>query len=142
MWARKWKVDYLQKCENILKLKLFFLEGGHSFFYIAFSFWSCDMNSTCTAVYISPNKCSYTWGKCLFRSFSAWGTDLNISGYNDQNSVEMWLVLESRCGGFSVLKSRCHGTLRFCKILTLIPPDITPSSRFSTTVVCFLFFIY
>ena len=90
------------------------------------------MESTCTAVYISPNKCSYAEGKCLFKSFSGWGTDRNIRRCNGQNSAETLccgflvlesqccgiLVLESRCCGFSVLESWCHGTLSFCRILT------------------------
>ena len=36
------------------------------------------MESTCTAVYISPNKCGYAGGKFLLKSFSGWGTDRNI----------------------------------------------------------------
>ena len=90
------------------------------------------MESTCTAVYISPNKCSCAGGKCLFKSFCGWRTDRNVRGYNGQNSAETlccgflvlesqccgFLVLESWCCGFSVLESWCHGTLSFCRILT------------------------
>ena len=46
------------------------------------------MESTCTAVYISPNRCSYAGGKCLFKNFSGRGTDRNIRGKNGQNSAE------------------------------------------------------
>ena len=92
------------------------------------------MESTCTAAYISLNKCPYTGWKRLFKSFNGWGTDRNIRGYNGQNSAEtqcrgFW-VLESGCHGFSVLESRCIETSSFCRILTLMLPDITTSSKF------------
>ena len=82
------------------------------------------MESACTAVYISPNKCSYAGGKCLFKSFSGWGTDHNIRGYNGQNFTE------TLCCGFSVLESWCHGTLSFCRILTPISPIFCHSRLF------------
>ena len=41
--------------------------------------WKCP-SGKCpkTAVYMSPNKCSYAGGKYLLKSFSGWGADSNI----------------------------------------------------------------
>ena len=59
--------------------KTIFLERERIFFvYIVSPFQSFYMESTCTAVHISPNKCSYARGKCLFKSFRGWGTYSNI----------------------------------------------------------------
>ena len=49
--------------------------------------------STCTAVYISPNKCCYAEEKCLFKIFSYSGTDRKIRRYDGQNYPE------TRCRG-------------------------------------------
>ena len=37
------------------------------------------MESTRTAVYISPNKCTYAGGKCLLKSFSGHGEGIQIA---------------------------------------------------------------
>ena len=85
----------------------------------------------CTAVYLSPNKCSYTGGKCLFKIFNGgWRTDA-ISGGAVVRIPQKLYALESRCRGFSALESWCRGTSSFCRILTLMPLDITATSRFS-----------
>ena len=65
-----------------------------------------------------------------------------ISGGKMVRIPQKLYVLESRCRGYLVLESRCRGTSSFYGILTLMPPDITISSRFSTTVAYFSFCIY
>ena len=55
------------------------MEGGrNSFLYILFPFQSYYMESTCTAVYVSLNKCTYAGGKYLLNSFRGWATKRNI----------------------------------------------------------------
>ena len=65
-----WKAEHLHKCSNFLKLKLFSLKEGQFF-----TFQSYYMESSCTAVDMSPNKFTYAEGKYLRKSFRGLGTE-------------------------------------------------------------------
>ena len=54
----KRKAKQLHKCSNILKLRLFPQKEGTVFADIVFLFQSYYLESTCTAAYISPYKCT------------------------------------------------------------------------------------
>ena len=89
------------------------------------------MESTCTAVYISPNKCAN-----IYLKFLAVEEQIAISGGIMVRIPQYLDVVTFSSRNIDVLESRCRGTSSFCGILSLMPPEITTSSRFSTTVGC------